>query len=82
MFPRVQTPGWRPIALPFGVNLSTRKKRTGSQMISRITASRFLLAASVMALAACADAPNPVQPPSTASLARGAGQDRLAALFT
>ena len=51
-------------------------------MISRNTASRFLIAASAVALVACADAPNPVQPPSTASLGRGVGQDRLAALFS
>src|SRR5687767_7239262 len=51
-------------------------------MIFRNSASRFLTAASILAVTACADSPNPVQPPSTASLARGAGQDRLAALFS
>ena len=51
-------------------------------MILRNIASRFLAATCILAVAACADSPNPVQPPSTASLARSAGQDRLAALFS
>ena len=50
-------------------------------MISMNTVPRFLLAASALAVLGCTDSPNPVQPPSAASLARGAGQDRLAALF-
>lgn len=61
----------------------------GSHMISSNIASRFLIAASALAVAACADSPNPVeppssaslQPPSSASLAGGVAQDRLAALF-
>ena len=59
-------------------------------MISSNTASRFLIAASAFAVVACADSPNPVQPPTSASLqsptsaslAGGVAQDRLAALFT
>jgi hypothetical protein len=58
-------------------------------MISNKTASRFLIAASAFAVAACADAPNPVGPPTSASLespttvslARKVAQDRVAAHF-
>jgi hypothetical protein len=50
-------------------------------MICSNTASRFLIAASALAVVACADSPNPLQPPSGAALARGVAQDRLAALF-
>ena len=45
------------------------------------TASRFLIAASALAVVACADSPNPLQPPSSPSLASSVAQDRLAALF-
>src|SRR5215210_4179424 len=55
--------------------------RTGSHMNCSKSASRFLIAASALAVVACADSPNPVQPPSGASLASGVAQDRLAALF-
>lgn len=52
-------------------------------MISSNTASRFLIAASAFALVACADSPNPVQPPISVSLAQqGVAQDRIAAHFT
>src|SRR5688500_20262345 len=50
--------------------------RTGSHMICSKSASRFLIAASALALVACADSPNPLQPPSSASLASGVAQDR------
>ncbi len=56
-------------------------------MISSTSASRFILAASAIALVACADSPNPVQPTavnpeSPASVAaQGAAHDRVAALF-
>jgi hypothetical protein len=51
-------------------------------MISTRTASRFLIAASALAVVACADSPNPLQPPSGPSLASGVAQDRLTALFS
>jgi hypothetical protein len=51
-------------------------------MISSKTASRFLIAASAFAVVACADSPNPLQPPTSPSLASVVAQDRLAALFT
>jgi len=51
-------------------------------MISTKTASRFLIAASAFAVVACADSPNPLQPPSGPSFASGVAQDRLAALFS
>jgi hypothetical protein len=51
-------------------------------MTHRNFLSRFVLAASVFAFAACTDAPNAgVTAPSDASLSRGVAQDRLAALF-
>lgn len=58
-------------------------------MISKNNASRFLIAASAFAVAACADAPNPVEPvnsaslesPATLSLAQKVAQDRVAAHF-
>jgi hypothetical protein len=51
-------------------------------MISSKTASRFLIAASAFTVVACADSPNPLEPPSSPSLASVVAQDRLAALFT
>lgn len=44
-------------------------------------ASRFVLAATVFAVIACADSPYPTEVPSNASLSRGASNDRLAELF-
>jgi len=80
MFAHVQTSGRRLIPAQVVQSLIAQL-RTGSRMISRNVASRFMIAASATALVACADAPNPVQPPSSASLGLGVGQDRLAALF-
>jgi hypothetical protein len=40
-----------------------------------------VLVAGVLVLAACQDSPNPLEPPSAASLLRGDGQDRMAAAF-
>lgn len=56
--------------------------RTGSLMISTKTASRFLVVASAFAGVACADSPNPLQPPTGPALASVVAQDRLAALFS
>lgn len=55
--------------------------RAGSHMISIKTVSRFLIAASAFAVVGCADSPNPLQPPTSPSLASVVAQDRLAALF-
>lgn len=46
------------------------------------TASRFLIAASAFAVVACADSPNPLEPPSSPTLASVVAQNRLAALFS
>lgn len=50
-------------------------------MSIRSTAPRFLVALSALAVVACADSSNPVEPPMDASFTRGAGQDRLAEVF-
>jgi hypothetical protein len=79
--------GLATIGLPAGRSRATRQRAQahGVLRMKRIrNASRTLVAATAIAAFACTDTPNPVSPANkdlTPSLARGAAQDRLEALF-